>query len=64
MHFKFDLCANHFHDGCQREPKAKYQNKEMCLECYAREVYLDLTFVIKHGKYAKTFQKIGKPAFK
>ena len=57
--FKFDNCANYY-EGCPRPPKIRCENKEYCLNCYAKEIYKDLEYSIKYGKNKDIFKRLDK----
>jgi len=54
--FKFDKCSNHYFSGCQNPPGLIYKHKEMCSFCHSKEVYEDLAFGIKYGKYKNLYK--------
>ena len=35
----------------------------MCLVCYSEQIYQELAFGIKYGKYKNTYKKIKSKAF-
>jgi hypothetical protein len=61
--FKFEKCANHFFSGCEKSPEVEYGIKEICLNCYAQEIWEDLAYGIKYGK-DKNFYKNKVRKFK
>ncbi len=54
--FKFKFCSNHFYSNCNNIPEIKFNNKEMCMKCYAQTIYDDLEFGIKYGKDKGLYQ--------
>ena len=54
--FKFNKCSNHFYSGCQNSPELIFNHQEMCALCHSMEVYEDLAFGIKYGKYKNIYK--------
>ena len=61
--FKFSHCSNYYFSDCERMPVVIHNKKEMCLVRYSEQIYLELAFGIKYGKYKNTYKKIKSKAF-
>jgi len=61
--FKFTHCSNYYFSDCERAPVVIHNKKEMCLVCYSEQIYQELAFGIRYGKYKNTYKKIKSKAF-
>ena len=58
--FKFTKCTNHFSSGCEEAPELIFKNKEICLKCYANEIWEDLAYGIKYGRLKNIYKNDAK----
>jgi len=58
--FKFTKCAYHYSNGCNDAPELKFENKEMCMKCYAKEIWEDLAYGIKYGRLKNIYKNDAK----